>query len=87
MRSILKCVHPLLPASIAMFALFGLLCFSLRAGIGDIFPVGHGGPCFGLPVLFLLFVPIVFCFVLGVGFSAIRFFEFRSRANQSGKQD
>jgi len=74
MKAILKCVHPLLPASVGIFA---FLCFALPNGIEDIFPVGQGGPCSGLPVFFLLFVPIVFCFVLGLGFSAIRFFELR----------
>jgi putative effector of murein hydrolase LrgA (UPF0299 family) len=53
MKAILKCIHPLLPASIGVFA---FLLFALPIRIEDVFSVGQGGPCSGLPV-FLLFVP------------------------------
>ena len=83
MKAILKCVHPLLPVSIAVFA---VLYFALPNGIEDIFPSGQGGPCFGLPVFSLLFVPIAFCFALGIGFSAIRLLEFyAARTRTKGK--
>src|SRR5258708_36862730 len=73
MRAIIKCVHPLLLVGIGLFLLPFL---ALPVQIGDIIPASKVGPC-SVPA-FLLFVPGEFVILLGLGFSAIRLFEFRA---------
>ena len=78
MRAAIKCVHPLLLAGIGMFFLPILV---LPFGIADIIPAGKVGPC-SLPV-FLFFVPGEFMSLLGLGFSAIRVFEFKAEKRKA----
>ena len=75
MKAILKCIHPLFLAGVALCLLL-LVILPGRAGVRDIFAVGQGGPCAGIP-LFLLFVPSDFMILLGLGLSGIRVFELR----------
>ena len=85
MMPILKCIHPLIPASIGLF-LFLLLLFGEDIKLGDLFPVGQtAGPCSGLPV-FLFFLPSYFLFLLGAGFSGIRGFELRCKRRRSREE-
>jgi hypothetical protein len=77
MREAIKCVHPLLFVGIGLFVLPLLV---LPVGIADIIPADKAGPC-GVPV-FLLFVPSEFM-ILGLGFSAIRFFEFQEKRRKA----
>lgn len=76
MKPILKCIHPLIQVSVGIFVfLIAVLPGPLRAG--DILPLPQpGGPCSGLP-LFLLFLPSEFMFLLGLGLSGVRVFQFR----------
>jgi len=73
MLAIMKCVHPLLLAGIALFLLPFLV---LPVQVADALPTGPAGPC-SVPV-FLIFVPGEFVILLGLGFSAIRAFELRA---------
>jgi hypothetical protein len=82
MKPILKCIHPLLPVSIGTFLLL-LIFFYGRLEPMDLFPIGQaGGPCLGVPV-FVFFLPSYLMFVLGLGFSGIRLFEFRCKQRKA----
>jgi hypothetical protein len=78
MRAIMKCVHPLLPAGIALFV---VPLLALPVDIGDIIPTSKVGPC-SVPV-FLLFVPGEFMTLLGLGLSGIRIFEVRAERRKA----
>lgn len=78
MRTALKCVHPVLLVGIALFVLPMLF---LPVGIHDIIPSDKTGPC-SVPI-FLLFVPSEFMILLGLGFSAIRIFELRTKRHNA----
>ena len=79
---ILKCIHPLIPVSLCIFALLVLVVPGLKPT--DVFPIGEtrAGPCSGLPA-FLLFIPSEFMFLLGLGFSGIRLFVLRCERRKS----
>ena len=81
MTALIKCVHPLLVGGVALFLLPFLIP---HMQLGDVIPASKAGPC-SVPV-FLLFVPGEFMTLLGLGFSAIRAFEFRAaRRNARGE--
>jgi hypothetical protein len=71
-KSMVKCVHPLLLISAALFI---LLTLALPPDLG-LFPRDHG-PCSVTAVF--LYVPVLLCGLLGLGFSAIRLFVMESR--------
>lgn len=73
MVAIMKCVHPLLLAGVALLLLPILV---LPVQITDVLPTGPAGPC-SVPG-FLIFVPGEFMVLLGLGFSAIRVLELRA---------
>jgi hypothetical protein len=73
-RAILRCVHPLLLVSVALFV---LLTVALPPDVG-LFSHEHG-PCSVAPVFILfLYGPVLFCGLLGLGFSGIRMFIMKS---------
>jgi hypothetical protein len=80
MKPILKCIHPLIPVSLGIFALL----VAIGPGtleLSTFLPIGQGGPC-SAPV-FLLFFPSEFMFLLGLGFSGIRLYELRCERRKS----
>lgn len=82
MKPLLKCIHPLLPASVGAFLLPLVFCYG-RIKPADLFPIGQtGGPCAGVPV-FLFFLPSYFLFLLGLGSSGIRLFELKCRQRKA----
>jgi hypothetical protein len=78
MRPTIKCVHPLLLVGIALFV---LPILAAPFEISDLIPSGQAGPC--SVSVFLLFVPGEFMILLGLGFSAIRFFEFKAEKRKA----
>jgi len=81
MKPILKCIHPLIPVSLGIFALLVIIGPGTLE-LSTFFPIGKGGPCSGPPV-FLLFFPSEFMFLLGLGFSGIRLYELRCERRKS----
>jgi hypothetical protein len=70
MKSVFRCIHPLVWVSAMLFAAVDLVLPG-HIGIEDIFPTGQAGPC-SVPV-FLIFVPMEFGFLLGVLLSVGRY--------------
>jgi hypothetical protein len=85
MKTILRCIHPLIWVSLGIFT-FLVLILHEHLTLWDLLPIGESdGRGHGLPI-FVFFLPSYFLFMLGLGFSGIRFLEFKCERQRAREE-